>query len=45
MRTGIQLRGSKCLGVEVTVGEKFNGQLDTQHAKVFQFSLCSSKRN
>jgi len=31
--------------VEVTVEEKFGGQLDTQHAQVFQFSLCSSNRN
>jgi len=32
------------LGVEVTVEEKFGGQLDA-HAQVFQFTLCSSNRN
>jgi len=27
------------------VEENFGGQLDTQHAQVFQLCLCSSNRN
>ena len=28
----------------VTVEENFGGQLDTQHAQIFQLCLCSSNR-